>query len=573
MLDQHRFDLREAGGIMAPHWMTELPREMINEFVKDLSTHDVIRFVCAYMMSADLCVRALLSKIEQMRTKLTPVEKSTSYRKREMAALLWVFHFLIESGRVDVETIDIHIDGYCYLALVKKVSWMTVAKHAIGPFATPWDVDCFYHAQKGMVFLPNCGPCGEAFNIGGKIKVFCTVCMLRYTSYEDSKEESVCPERMVLKEIEYGKLYHLICEVNHHNLDSETERAIKEFHGEGVYHTLFHMTQKECYFTAKIGSQNVLNLDDESELSYHTIKPLSTNQKIVETAEKTESVIKAVFDYLDKEQSVVANSNYTVQPNDSASMITPNPSTVRLGESRRDADLLSQISSQMAKLTADVIHMREARSSRVGDYSRYEYESDLQDAFASSGMVSKDGQLFVRPFAHTGACELVPKITVDDRLNFLIRLHTAIFKMIDNSPDYPKPGFMRTIKQASEGRLPDDHPSFDLLQIVITDTIDWAHMMIKNNNFGLPVLEPGMRLNERILAVCLVSLKTEYFARWASVTKDCILPQDITDTSRWSDSHSSSHAKRITGKRPDLAKNHREFERTQFFKKRKDSLF
>jgi len=573
MLSPHEFDLSDAGGIMAPQWMTRLPREMIDEFVKDLSAHDVVRFVCAYMMSADLCVKALISKINQMRTKLTPVEKSTDYRKREMSVLLYVFNFLVETGRVDVETIDIHVDGFCYLSLVKKISWMTVAKHAIGPFATPWDVDCYYQAQKGSVDLPNCGPCGNAFRVGGKIKVFCTVCMLRYASWADNKEEFVRPERLVLKEIEGGRLYHLVDEVDHHNLDYDTERTLQSFHGEGRYHTMYHMAQRECYFTASVGSQGVLNLDDESDLTYHTIKPLSPNQRVVEAANRTENVVNAVFDYLDKEQSVVADSNFTVRPNDSASMITPNPSTVRLGDSKKSSDLLSQISTQMARLTADVVHMKEMKSSRVGDYLRYEYESDLQDAFASSGMVSKDGQLFIRPFAHTGACELVPKITVDDRLNFLIRLHTAIFKMIDNSPDYPKPGFMRTIKQASEGRLPDDHPSFDLLQIVITDTIDWQHMMIKNNNFGLPVLEPGMRLNERILAVCLVSLKTEYFARWTSVTKDCILPQDITDTSRWSDSHSSSHAKRITGKRPDLARNHREFEKTQFFKKRKDSLF
>jgi len=124
-----------------------------------------------------------------------------------------------------------------------------------------------------------------------------------------------------------------------------------------------------------------------------------------------------------------------------------------------------------------------------------------------------------------------------------------------------------------EGKVRDDHPSFDLLQIVVTDTFDWQHGIIKNNNFMLPVVERGMRFNERIIAICLLSLKQEYTIRWGSLVKDCVLPNDITDTTRWSDSHDPSEMRRISARRPDIAVNEREHVRKSYKRSRRDSLF
>jgi len=230
------------------------------------------------------------------------------------------------------------------------------------------------------------------------------------------------------------------------------------------------------------------------------------------------------------------------------------------------------LSTQIANLTADVRGMKLKNQSTVGDYRRDEYDVDLSEAFESSGVISREGQFFLQPLAHTNAADLVPKMTLDNRLNFLIRLHTAIFKIVQNTTDYPKPGIYQVLKDATEGRLSDDHPSFDLLQIVVTDTFDWSHGIIKNNNFLLPVLEQGMRFNERIIAMCLLALKQEYSMRWGSIVKDCILPSDITDNTRWSDSYEQTSTKRITSRRPDMAVNDREHTRKSYKRSRRDSV-
>jgi hypothetical protein len=53
--------------------------------------------------------------------------------------------------------------------------------------------------------------------------------------------------------------------------------------------------------------------------------------------------------------------------------------------------------------------------------------------------------------------------------------------------------------------------------------------------------------------------------------KDCIIPSDIADTSRWSDTHHRAPERRITSRRPDLAMREREHEKRMYKKRRRDS--
>jgi len=344
-----------------------------------------------------------------------------------------------------------------------------------------------------------------------------------------------------------GELYHLCKAGSKRHLSSEDNVVLTAEFGHFNFLTSFEIRERMFYFTAKVGTPELVNFDLNSDL--------------------------ATKEGLEDEQELKS----TVHPGDSASCITPRPLNTGRGKGNSEndsarsemSDVLTQLTTRIAELTNNIETIREKKI--VGDYTRLEYDLDLQEAFNSSGVVNRDGQLFVRPLAHTSACELVPKLTIDDRLNFLIRLHTAIFKLIPNTDDYPRPGISEVLRNAMDGKLIDDHPSYDLLQIVVTDTFDWNHDMIKNNNFVLPILEPGMRFNERIIALCLRSLKQEYMIRWSSLVKDCILPKDVLDSSRWSDSYDPTVSRKMTAKRPDLAARDRDRQRRS--KRRRDSVF
>lgn len=571
-------------GDFAPNCYQNLPVEIVTEIVDNLSEEDVCCFVAKYLLSGEVCMSFLSAKLSSLRRNLTATEQSTSYRTKRFAMILSVMNFLISTGRVNVETpfLTDDDDGYCYLKETREMSWMTVAYHQLGAFPTPRDVYAFYLAQTGQVGMPECkktGSCVFDFSGGGPegvnsyLTVNCSHCLISYSisASQDFNRHasSVDGAKLILKEVVYREKFHVVGIGDSYHLDRETTQELVEKFGDFNYVTMFHLRELECYFTAAVGS-TVIDLDDEDNSELTTIKSVLKALKVEKKLDE-EKIGMEQSEY--KSQGTSKKPESTIMPSDSASLVTPRPTVVGDQRNLGGTDTLSFISTQMAKLTADLDEIKSQRRDIVGNYTKFEYDLDLQDAFESSGMVQKDGQLFIRPFAHTSASELVPKMTVDDRLNFLIRLHTAIFKVIENSPDYPRPGFMIRFKRLTDGKLKDDHPSLDLLQIVMTDTIDWAHMMVKNNNFGLPVLESGMQLNERILALCLISLKTEYFTRWSCVMKDCIIPSDISDTSRWSDAHDQEPHRRVTSRRPDLARNSRTESRVRYTRQRRDSMF
>jgi len=255
------------------------------------------------------------------------------------------------------------------------------------------------------------------------------------------------------------------------------------------------------------------------------------------------------------------NPQSTISPDDSVSCV--------MAENQRRQEFRSHDSSTMAKesvsfmadwkaemasLKSDVQSMKSP--GKIGDYQMYEYDMDLELALRDSGVFKHKGESFIEKAPCTKSCDLVPQLTTDKRLNFLIRLHTALFKLIPDSTEYPPTGVVRLLSKFCDGKFKADHPSFDLLQIVLTDSLDLRHGMVKSNSFLLPVLEQGMRINERIVAICLKSLRLEYEIRWNSLVKDCILPDLILDNSKWSDEVSQRSDKLITSRRPDLARKH-----------------
>lgn len=463
--------------------------------------------------------------------------------------------------------------GWCYLTELKDFLWVQLSVDLIGQFPQPWLIAVLYGSHNHeysevLTFRSDTAQMearrivkkqGFCVNHGFTTNNLCFECLFhRSWKLDWEKTDRTKLRETILLRDDCDGLYHFCGYTHHKSLNYQAELSHRDKFGAGTYHTLHWLRQKNDYLSGRIGTPERVVLD------YSTVVSPKA-----QTREPEEAVMS------DSENTREEHS--TIFPNDSASCITPRPLKSRQVNQQQSCvqeaeSVVSALSSQIARLTADVENLALRKLSRIGDYNKSEYDSDLEDAFLSSGILVKDGQNFLPPMPFTSASDLVPQMTIDKRLNFLIRLHTAIFKVIPNSADYPRPGILRDLRRIYDGSLPDDHPSFDLLQIVVTDTFDWQHYIVKNNNFMLPALEPGMPINERIIAVSMISLKTEYFARWNSLMKDCILPTDITDTSRWSDSHPARNNK-VTSRRPDMAVKHRDDERRSYRKHRRDSLF
>lgn len=165
-------------------------------------------------------------------------------------------------------------------------------------------------------------------------------------------------------------------------------------------------------------------------------------------------------------------------------------------------------------------------------YSKEDYEADLQIAHENSGITKIDGEWCIPRPPKTMSHTLIPMITNDKWLNFLIRLHVALFLLLGTDP-YPPKNFMSKFLSLRRGKYSDMHASMDLLQIVLENTIDFDRMRVKKNNFCLPILEEKMRISESIIASTLISLLAEYKLRWTHLFKDCVIPTFVQPSSQW----------------------------------------
>jgi hypothetical protein len=165
-------------------------------------------------------------------------------------------------------------------------------------------------------------------------------------------------------------------------------------------------------------------------------------------------------------------------------------------------------------------------------YNREDYESDLLTAHENSGILKIDGDWMIPRPPKTQAHTLIPKITADKWLNFLIRIHMALFLVLGKDP-YPPADFMKRFKRLRRGKYSELHTSVDLLQVVFENTIDFEKMIVKRNNFCLPILEERMKVSESIIASCLISLLSEYKSRWTNLFKDCVIPDFVQPSNIW----------------------------------------
>jgi len=163
-------------------------------------------------------------------------------------------------------------------------------------------------------------------------------------------------------------------------------------------------------------------------------------------------------------------------------------------------------------------------------------EEDIQTILATGTQLSKNEDDVVRGFVKTrpmimhevrvnSSIKPVPglqKIFCNPRLNFLAHLHTALHK-ISSFKEYPPPDLIERLV-VTKNEFPRN-PQHELLNQVISCTLDLEDMVVVSNPFSLPVLEVGMKLTEKYVFTCFDILNKEYESMWFETVKDLRVPR------------------------------------------------
>lgn len=141
----------------------------------------------------------------------------------------------------------------------------------------------------------------------------------------------------------------------------------------------------------------------------------------------------------------------------------------------------------------------------------------------------------------------LPKIFMDNRLNFLIHLHRPLESMLSKTVSgkkiYPDPNSLDQLSrflEKSRGR--SRSPECELLYQVLKATLDVKRMKVKSNPFNLPVLEVGMRLDDELIYICISELYSEYRTAWFCSMKNIHPPGFQSEYSQALDKYESQSA-------------------------------
>jgi hypothetical protein len=117
----------------------------------------------------------------------------------------------------------------------------------------------------------------------------------------------------------------------------------------------------------------------------------------------------------------------------------------------------------------------------------------------------------------------LPVIFTNSRLNFLTHVHSPLFKLLrDSEGSYPSVNCLEILLDSRKDW--GDEPSTLLLEAVLDSTIDQKSGVVKANPFNIPVIEPTMALNSRIMYMALDQLHREFEIEWFNTMKFVTLP-------------------------------------------------
>jgi hypothetical protein len=263
----------------------------------------------------------------------------------------------------------------------------------------------------------------------------------------------------------------------------------------------------------------------EMNVPYSTVKPLYTRSKVgvpgrsptIDTWEKefdsdeADSVISSCSIYTEMGKKMVTSAPSAVSTSFRGvpdSIIHPSASASQIGAitPRNKYDVLLNNQNMQPQQTMD-------RSISIVTG----YKPNKEDLYESINM-SFDGEV-------NGLCTIFH----DPRLNFLHHLHMSLYNVTNNYNTYPPIDILKSLSEfytkhresRKTGKLSAQHEMF---MKVMVHTFSSRRMSVRDNPYKLPIIEPGMKFNDRIIFLCFKSLHDEYQTRWVNSFKDTTMP-------------------------------------------------
>lgn len=194
---------------------------------------------------------------------------------------------------------------------------------------------------------------------------------------------------------------------------------------------------------------------------------------------------KTMDDAINDLETVLSAS--TIKPNDSASLIKPTKKT--------NLTTYSSIRSSFIR------------------------GSEHDDVVGGFGVTTEDRIAEQNAIQNIQTVYGLPRIFIDNRLNFLIHLHKPLQAMLTSgtgsSATYPDPNSLEKLTRfIDKARGRHREPHAELLYQVLRATIDLRRMKVHANPFNLPIIEIGMNLDDQLVYMCISELYSEFCTLW-----------------------------------------------------------
>lgn len=117
----------------------------------------------------------------------------------------------------------------------------------------------------------------------------------------------------------------------------------------------------------------------------------------------------------------------------------------------------------------------------------------------------------------------LPVIFTNSRLNFLTHVHSPLFRLLrDSEGNYPARNCLEVLLDSRKDW--GNEPAMVLLETVLDSTIDQKSGVVKANPFNIPIIEPTMLLDSRVMYMALDQLHREFEIEWFNTMKFVTLP-------------------------------------------------
>lgn len=185
-------------------------------------------------------------------------------------------------------------------------------------------------------------------------------------------------------------------------------------------------------------------------------------------------------------------ADMSVHPDDSASQFNP----LKLTKKVRQLEVVAEVNSEIPTMSV------------IGGFKQ-DVEQKIRELEAYKN---------VEPIAG------LPIIFTNPRLNFLTHIHSALFKIIStDSGDYPAINCSELLLADRKNWSRD--PSTKLLETVLDATIDSRDGEVIANPFNIPILEPTMKLTQKLVYMAFDQLHNEFETEWFNTMKSVTTPR------------------------------------------------